>query len=35
MMALVPTECFYKSNWIEYHRTHCFIDKDSKAETPS
>ena len=30
-MALIPTERFYKSNWAEYHRNHCFmIKEDSK-----
>ena len=30
MMTLIPTERFYKSNWVEYHRSHCFMIKDSK-----
>ena len=30
MMTLIPTERFYKSNWVEYHRNHCFMIKDSK-----
>ena len=29
-MALIPTERFYKSNWIEYHRNHCSMIKDAK-----
>ena len=33
MMALIPTERFYKSNWVEYHRDHCFMIKDSKPNT--
>ena len=33
MMALTPTEHFYKSNWVEYHRNHCFMIKDSKPNT--
>ena len=33
MMTLIPTECFYKSNWVEYHRNHCFKTKDSKPNT--
>ena len=32
-MALIPTERFYKSNWVEYHRNHCFKIKDSKPNT--
>ena len=24
---------FYKSNWVEYHRNHCFMIKDSKPNT--
>ena len=27
MMTLIPTERFYKSNWVEYHRNHCFMIK--------
>ena len=30
MVALIPTERFYKSNWIEYHRSHCSMIKDAK-----
>ena len=33
MMALIPRERFYKSNWVEYHRNHCFTIKDSKSHT--
>ena len=33
MMALIPAERFYKSNWIEYHRNLCFMIKDSKPNT--
>ena len=33
MMALIPTERFHKSNWIEYHRIHCFMIKNSKPYT--
>ena len=33
MMALIPRECFYKSNWVDYHRNHCFMMKDSKPNT--
>ena len=33
MMALIPRECFYKSNWAEYHSNHCFMMKDSKPNT--
>ena len=29
-MALIPTERFNKSNWIEYLRNHCFIIKNAK-----
>ena len=32
-MALIPTERFYKSNWIEYHRNHCSMIKDAKSNT--
>ena len=32
-MALIPTERFYKSNWVEYHRNHCSMIKDSKTNT--
>ena len=32
-MTLVLTECFYKSNWVEYHHNHCFKIKDSKPNT--
>ena len=32
-MALIPTEPFYKFNWVEYHRNHCFKIKDSKPNT--
>ena len=32
-MGLIPTERFYKSNWVEYHRKHCFRIKDSKPNT--
>ena len=31
MIALIPTECFYNSNWVEYHRNHYCIIKDSKS----
>ena len=30
MMALIPTEHFYKSNWIEYHYNHYSMIKDAK-----
>ena len=33
MMALIPRECFYKSNWAEYHCNHCFMMEDSKPNT--
>ena len=33
MMALIPIERFYKSNWVEYHRNHCSMIKDSKTNT--
>ena len=33
MMALIPTERFYKSNWVEYHHNHCSMIKDSKLNT--
>ena len=33
MMALIPTERFYRSNWIEYRRNHCSIIKDVKPNT--
>ena len=33
MIALIPTECFYKSSWVEYHRNHYFKIKDSKPNT--
>ena len=32
-MVLIPTERFYKSNWVEYHRNHCFMVKGSKPNT--
>ena len=32
-MALIPTERFNKSNWIEYHRNHCVIIKNAKPNT--
>ena len=32
-MALITTERFYKSNWVEYHRNHCFMIKGSKHNT--
>ena len=32
-MALIPTERFYKFNWVEYQRNHCFLIKDSKPST--
>ena len=32
-MALIPTECFNKSKWIEYHRNHCVIIKNAKPNT--
>ena len=31
MMALIPTERFYNFNWVEYHRNHYCIIKDSKS----
>ena len=33
MMALIPTEHSYKSNWVEYHCNHCFKIKESKLNT--
>ena len=33
-MALMPTESFYKSNWVENLRNLCFMIKDSKPNTP-
>ena len=30
-MALIPTERFYNFNWVEYHRNHYCIIKDSKS----
>ena len=33
MMYLIPRERFYKFNWVEYHRNHCFMIKDSKPNT--
>ena len=33
IMALIPTKRFYKSNWVEYDRNHCFLIKDSKPNT--
>ena len=33
MIALIPTEPLYKSNWIEYHRNHCSMIKDAKPNT--
>ena len=33
MMAVIPRERFYKSNWVEYYRNHCFMIKDSKPNT--
>ena len=33
MMALNPTERFYQFIWVEYHRKHCFMIKDSKPNT--
>ena len=33
MMVLIPTECFYKSNWIEHHHNHCSMIKDTKPST--
>ena len=33
MMALIPAERFYKSNWIEYHRNHSSMIKDTKLDT--
>ena len=30
MMALIPTEHFYKSNWIEYLHNHYSMIKDAK-----
>ena len=32
-MALISAEPFYKSDWVEYHRNHCFKIKDSKPNT--
>ena len=32
-MTLIPTERFYKSNWVEYHQNHCSMIKDSKPNT--
>ena len=32
-MVLIPTECFYKSNWIEHHHNHCSMIKDTKPST--
>ena len=32
-MALTLTERFNKSNWIEYHRNHCFMIKNAKPYT--
>ena len=32
-MALIPTERFHKSNWIEYHRNHYSTIKDAKPNT--
>ena len=32
-MSLIPRERFHKSNWVEYHRNHCFMIKDSKPNT--
>ena len=33
MMALIPAEHFYKPNWIEYHRNHSSMIKDTKPDT--
>ena len=33
MIPLIPRERFYKSNWVEYNRNHCFMIKDSKPNT--
>ena len=33
MTALIPTEHFNKSNWIEYHLNHCFMIKNAKPNT--
>ena len=33
MIALIPTEPLYKSNWIEYYRNHCSMIKDAKPNT--
>ena len=30
MTTLIPTERFYKSNWIEYLCNHCSMIKDAK-----
>ena len=30
-MDLIPTDRFYKSSWVEYHRNLCFMIKDSKT----
>ena len=32
-MALISTERFYKSNWIEYHCNHCSMIKEAKPNT--
>ena len=32
-MTLIPTERFYKSNWVEHYRNYCFMIKDSKPNT--
>ena len=32
-MALIPTEHFYKFNWLDCHCNHCFMIKDSKPNT--
>ena len=33
LMALIPTERFYKSNWVECHCNHCSMIKDLKPNT--
>ena len=33
MIALITSERFYKSDWVEYHRKNCFMIKDSKPNT--
>ena len=33
MMALIPSQRFYKSNWVEYHRNHCSMINELKSNT--